>query len=142
MECKSCGRSTSNENANFCDYCGTSYKEVVFIQNEEKPKNETLIRESSIVEEGEKPISFGNWIGTLLLPLIPLVGPVIYFVMMLVWAFGSDTNKSKKNWARASLIVGFVMIVLLIVLFMSSYMELINSGFDMEGYMNQINQYY
>jgi len=62
--------------------------------------------------------------------------------MMLVWAFGSDTNKSKKNWARASLIVGLVMIVLVIVFFITSYTELINNGFDMDSYMNQMNKYY
>lgn len=153
MVCNSCGRSTSNENANFCDYCGASYKEVVFIQNEDKYKADSLkessavreVENENIVGEQEKSISFGNWVGSLLLPFIPLVGPIINLVMMLVWAFGSDTSKSKRNWARASLvvvIVNIVLIVLVIALFIGSYTELINSGFDMEGYMNQMNQYY
>jgi H+/gluconate symporter-like permease len=140
--CKSCGRSTSNENANFCDYCGASYKEVIFIQNEDKQKKDSQIRESNEIEDGEKTISFRNWVGTLLLPVIPLVGPIIYLVMMLVWAFGSDTNKSKKNWARASLVVGCVFIVLIIFIMVNSFTQLINSGFDMKGYMEQMNQYY
>lgn len=156
MVCNSCGRSTANENANFCDYCGASYKEVVFIQNEDKYKADSLKessvvggveKESNVVGEQEESISFGNWVGSLLLPFIPLVGPIINLVMMLVWAFGSDTSKTKRNWARASLIVIIVNIVLIVIsivlligLFMSSYTELINSGFDMEGYMNQINQ--
>lgn len=142
MVCKSCGRSTSNENANFCDYCGASYKEVVFIQNEDKQKIEGLVKEYNEVEEGDKPISFRNWVGTLLLPIIPIVGPIIYLVMMLVWAFGSDTNQSKKNWARASLIVGCIFIVLFILLIVNSFTQLINSGFDMNSYMEQMSQYY
>lgn len=142
MVCKSCGRSTSNENANFCDYCGASYKEVVFIQNEDKQKIEGLVKEYNEVEEGDKPISFRNWVGTLLLPIIPIVGPIIYLVMMLVWAFGSDTNQSKKNWARASLVVGCIFIVLFIFLIVNSFTQLINSGFDMNSYMEQMSQYY
>lgn len=142
MVCKSCGRSTSNENANFCDYCGASYKEVVFIQNEDKHKIEGLVKEYNEVEEGDKPISFRNWVGTLLLPIIPIVGPIIYLVMMLVWAFGSDTNQSKKNWARASLVVGCIFIVLFILLIVNSFTQLINSGFDMNSYMEQMSQYY
>lgn len=142
MVCKSCGRSTSNENANFCDYCGASYKEVVFIQNEDKQKIEGQVKEYNKVEEGDKPISFRNWVGTLLLPIIPIVGPIIYLVMMLVWAFGSDTNQSKKNWARASLVVGCIFIVLFIFLIVNSFTQLINSGFDMNSYMEQMSQYY
>lgn len=142
MVCKSCGRSTSNENANFCDYCGTSYKEVIYHQNEERQSIESIVKERNEVEEGDKPISFRNWMGTLLLPIIPLVGPIIYLVMMLVWAFGSDTNQTKKNWARASLVVGCIFIMLFIILMVNSFTQLINSGFDMNSYMEQMNQFY
>ena len=57
------------------------------------------------------PMSIGDWIITSLILAIPIVG----FVMLFVWGFGSNTHPSKANWAKASLIVmgiGFVIIVL------------------------------
>lgn len=57
----------------------------------------------------QKPLSVGDWIITLLLTSIPLVG----FVLLLVWAFSSDTHPSKQNWAKAYLIfmlIGFVLV--------------------------------
>jgi len=42
--------------------------------------------------------------------------PFIGFIMLLVWAFGSQTNPNKKNWARAILILMLIGIVLSIIL--------------------------
>jgi ABC-type molybdate transport system permease subunit len=59
----------------------------------------------------QKPMSVGDWIITLLLTAIPLVG----FILLIVWAFSSDTNPSKQNWAKAYLIfmvVGFIIAAL------------------------------
>ena len=36
--------------------------------------------------------------------------------MLFVWGFGSDTKPSKKNWARAMLIILVVVVVLYIIL--------------------------
>lgn len=55
-----------------------------------------------------QPLSVGNWFVTILITAIPIVG----LVMLFVWAFSSDTNISKANWAKATLIwyvVGIVM---------------------------------
>jgi ABC-type molybdate transport system permease subunit len=48
----------------------------------------------------QKPMSVGDWVITLLLTAIPLVG----FILLIVWAFSSDTHPSKQNWAKAYLI--------------------------------------
>ncbi len=137
MVCKACGRSAANENVNYCEYCGTSFRENIPIRQE----SYSIEREQQSAEvnneETEKPISFGNWMGTMLLPFIPFIGIFIYFVMMFVWAFGSDTPKSKKNWARASLIVGVISIVIFIFIFASTMMEVMNSGLNIEDYMNE-----
>ncbi len=137
MVCKACGRNSANENANYCEYCGTSFREnIPFKQEEHQTVNMQPIAEAS-KEENEKPITFGNWMGTMLLPFIPIVGIFIYIVMMFVWAFGSDTPQSKKNWARASLIVSAIAIILFIFMFTSAMMELINSGMDINQYMSE-----
>lgn len=46
------------------------------------------------------PVKTGEWLVTLLISFIPLVG----LIMLFVWAFGSNTNESKANWAKAVLI--------------------------------------
>lgn len=62
--------------------------------------------------ENEPPMTLGDWIITLLLLYIPCVN----IIMIFVWAFGSDTNTSKKNFARAVLIFALIGIALSIIL--------------------------
>ena len=59
--------------------------------------------------ELEKPMTIGQWIGTLLLCVIPCVN----IILLIVWA-ASATNKSKKRWAIATLIVALILIALYI----------------------------
>jgi hypothetical protein len=71
-------------------------------------------------------VSVGSWIGTMLLCCIPLVG----LIMMFVWAFGDATNPSKKNWARAALILTLVVVFLYLIIFLAmgiSFARMFNS---------------
>ncbi len=137
MVCKACGRNVANENANYCEYCGTSFREIIPV----KPEDYLAAKEQQSVEinneENEKEISFGNWLGTMMIPFIPIVGIFIYLVMMFVWAFGNETPKSKRNWARASLIVSAVGIILLFFMIFSTMMDLMNSGINLQNYMSE-----
>ena len=57
------------------------------------------------------PMSIGDWIITSIILAIPIVG----FVMLFVWGFGGNTQPSKANWAKASLImlgISFLFIIL------------------------------
>ena len=58
-------------------------------------------------------VSVGDWIVTILITAIPIVG----LIMLFVWAFGDSAPPSKKNWAIATLIWYAIMIVLMIVFF-------------------------
>ena len=60
------------------------------------------------------PVSVGNWMLTYLLMCIPLVN----LILLLVWAFGSNTPVSKANWAKASLLWLVIAIVFYVLLFM------------------------
>jgi hypothetical protein len=51
-------------------------------------------------------ISVGNWLIIILVSAIPLLG----FVMLLVWAFSSNTPPSKANYAKAALILFVIFI--------------------------------
>jgi len=50
-------------------------------------------------QELEKPVSTGDWILSLIVLCIPIVG----FIIMLVWAFGGTPSSSKRNFCRAQL---------------------------------------
>ena len=71
------------------------------------------ITQSNPVNESPQytPMSIGDWIITSIILAIPIVG----FVMLFVWGFGSNTQPSKANWAKASLImigISFLFVVL------------------------------
>ncbi len=68
-------------------------------------------------------ISLGEWIITLLITAIPLVG----FIMLFVWGFSSGTNPTKANFAKASLIFVAIGIVLWF-LFVGAIITAIMSG--------------
>lgn len=73
------------------------------------------------MEEFEKRTQFpavktGEWIVTLLVSMIPIVG----IIMLFVWAFGGNANPSKANFAKATLIfvaIVFVLYVLIALVF-------------------------
>lgn len=62
-------------------------------------------------EQNEKVTSIGEWVITLIVTGIPVVG----LIMLFVWAFGSDQGTSKSNWAKAALIMYAIVIVLGVV---------------------------
>ena len=51
-------------------------------------------------------LSVKDWVITLIITAIPLVG----FIMLFVWGFGSGTNENKANFAKGALIVYAIMI--------------------------------
>ncbi len=63
----------------------------------------------------EATLSVKDWVITLLIAAIPIVG----FIMLFVWGFGDATNTNKANWAKATLLwmailVAFYSIVMVI----------------------------
>ncbi len=69
------------------------------------------------MEEFEKRTQFpavktGEWIVTLLIGMIPIVG----LVMLFVWSFGGNANPSKANFAKAALIFTAIVFVLYVII--------------------------
>ena len=54
----------------------------------------------SSINSNTSVVTTGDWMVTILITIIPIVN----IVMLFVWAFGSGSNPSKANWAKASLI--------------------------------------
>jgi heme/copper-type cytochrome/quinol oxidase subunit 2 len=61
----------------------------------------------------QQSVSVGEWMLTLFLCAIPIVG----IVMLFVWAFGSSANPNKANWAKAALIWMAIIFVLYLIIF-------------------------
>lgn len=149
MVCNTCGRYSHSEDANFCEYCGSSFRENRNIAFNSLPQNQPYGQAAPIKIEKDnstsKPVSFLNWLGTYALLLIPYAGGLVFIVMLFVWAFKEDTPESKKNWARSTLIFVAVMIIFLVI----NIMILLNSGilqsmlngtFDFNSYSNSLYQ--
>lgn len=66
-----------------------------------------------IQNANQKPMSVKDWLFTLLIMAIPIVG----FIMLFVYAFGSNENVNKQNWAKAQLIVLAIVMGLMILFF-------------------------
>jgi uncharacterized integral membrane protein len=79
--CERCGEKNV-DGADVCVKCSSALKPV------------------STTSAGSDPVTIGSWIITYLLMCIPLINLILLFV----WAFDSNTQPSKKNWAKASLI--------------------------------------
>lgn len=81
-------------------------------------------------EKAYKPLSLSDWMVTILITFIPIAN----LVMLLVWAFSSETHPSKKNWAKATLIwmlIGFVLYFIFVAIF---GMALLSGGALDNGY--------
>lgn len=126
MVCNTCGRHTQNEEANFCEYCGSSFREnriaADFVTMQNQAAGQSVMQQTGQDmhrEVLEKPISFLQWLGTyaiLFLPMfIPLIGWVVPLVMLFVWAFANNQSVSKRNWSRATLI--YILVNLIIGIF-------------------------
>jgi hypothetical protein len=73
----------------------------------------------------EEPVSFGDWMLTLLLMAVP----VINIIMAFIWAFGSGTKKSKSNYFKAYLawtLITIIVTIVLIIVSLNSISAVIN----------------
>ncbi|WP_341279457.1 hypothetical protein [Paenibacillus sp. FSL H8-0537] len=77
-----------------------------------------------------EPVSFKEWMITILLCAIPLVN----IIMLFVWAFGGNAKISKSNYAKASLLWAAIGIVLYIFFFLVFGAALIAGFSEMGNY--------
>ncbi len=77
-------------------------------------------------EYRNQPLSVGDWVITILITAIPIVG----LIMLFVWAFSSDSNINKANWAKATLIWYAIGIVIGGIIF-----SMIGAAFFVENWM-------
>lgn len=144
MNCPNCGKSNPDD-ARFCDGCGSNLVAAPQqnsappppppppppVQNFQPQYQQPYQQPGGYVPvNNNSPLTTGQFIGMLILTGIPIVG----FILLLVWAFSSDTNANKKSYARAALILMIIGAVLAII-FSVALGSLFSSIFD-SGYYN------
>ena len=71
-----------------------------------------MTEQNQIGHQQAPVVSVKEWLITNLIMMIPLVN----IVMMLVWAFGSNTNPNKANYFKATLILFAILMAIYLVL--------------------------
>ncbi|QAA35175.1 hypothetical protein [Clostridium manihotivorum] len=74
-------------------------------------ENNFYSNDEMMVDKNLQPMTLGNWVVTMILLAIPVVNLVLLFV----WGFGTNVNKSKKTYCQANLIFIAIVFVLAIV---------------------------
>lgn len=112
MNCKYCGTNLDNS-ATFCYNCGnlTDLGEQVQARNNPAPVQQNFYAP----QHSKEPISVGGWIGRTLIPCIPVVGGIVYLIMLFIWSGDTSKEDTFRNWAKAQLIVMAIVLALVIV---------------------------
>ena len=100
--CNNCGTSL-HDSTTFCTNCGASVPASYPAYNPVAPA-------------AKESISVGGWIGRSLIPCIPLVGGIVYLIMLFIWMGDTKKEDTFRNWAKAQLIVMAIVVGLSIIL--------------------------
>ena len=65
-------------------------------------------------ENAANNMNVGDWVLTIFLSSLPLVGLVLLFI----WAFGDNQRKERVNWAKATLLWMLIGIAIASIFFM------------------------
>ena len=136
MFCNNCGKMIPDGTA-FCTECGSAVaaetkndaNNVNSASGEEQksagntPYNNVV---HNYYQMQRQPVSVAGWIGRSLIPMIPLLGPIIYFIMLFVWSGDNSKEESFKNWAKAQLVVMLIGVILSLVVILPIVFMLIN----------------
>lgn len=71
-------------------------------------------------------VSVSDWLITILIMAIPIVN----IIMMFIWAFSPETNPSKANYFKASLIwaaIGIGISILFLILFVTVFASMVST---------------
>lgn len=88
------------------------YQQPNYNQTYQQPYNQNYQQSYQGDSDLEEPVTFGDWMLTMIVMMIPCVN----LIMMFVWAFGSGTKKSKSNYFKAMLVWTLIWFVLSMVM--------------------------
>ena len=112
MICKHCGTQIP-DGATFCPHCGNEPVENTYQQS----AAQTVYRQP-VYQQPYDPttevMSVGSYIGVFILSAIPIVNIICW----IVWLVSANTNKNKKNYIIANIVLFVIGIVLFILVMM------------------------
>jgi len=88
------------------------YQQPNYNQGYQQPYNQTYQQPYQGDSDLEEPVTFGDWMLSMIVMMIPCVN----LIMMFVWAFGSGTKKSKANYFKAMLVWTLIWFVLTMIM--------------------------
>lgn len=112
MRCEMCGREAMNPEANYCDYCGTSFRETGFRAEVKQEREEP--EKKMAATGGQVPTLW--FLGVMCLPMVPAIGAFAYLGVLFYWSFSNNINDSRKSFGRATLIFTGVMVMMLMAM--------------------------
>ncbi len=80
-------------------------------------------------------MTVGQWVLTIFLSGLGIIGIILLFV----WAFGSDTNTSKKNYARAMLIWQAIAIGLIVIFYIALFACVGAAAGGLDGFFDSMD---
>ena len=113
-KCPICGRSNPLQEANFCYYCGASFREDgkgPVASGREMPRTD---EEKELVNG--RPFGTVRWLLCFALLLIPVYGWLAFVVIMAIGTFSPNATKERKDIQRALFIFSLAAIVLMIIM--------------------------
>ncbi len=64
------------------------------------------------INDQNKPLAVGDWLITMIILSIPLVG----FIFLLYWALSSSSNVNRKNFCIAYIVIFLIFVALFVAL--------------------------
>lgn len=126
MICVNCGKNLP-DNAKFCGSCGSKMSaspQNAQMQQAPSPQMHQQYQETQQPayqsynnplpqhQSGGSVMSVGRYLLTFIIAGIPIIG----FILLLVWSFGSGTDQNKKNLSRALLCLLIITAILYFIL--------------------------
>jgi len=129
MTCTNCGK-TLPEGAVFCDGCGAKQTAPAapaapVVETPAAPAAAPATPATPAAAPApviinntvpaKRVVSPAGYIGRSLIACIPIVGWLIYFIMLFVWAGNDSVEDSFRNWAKAQLWLLLIYAILLVI---------------------------
>ncbi len=122
MLCRNCGRELPEGSA-FCDGCGARQaadaQESAYAQAIPVAPTPAAPVVNNYYAPLKQPISVAGWIGRSLISCIPIVGWLVYLIMLFIWSGDQTKEESFNNWAKAQLwcmLIGTILVAIVAVI--------------------------
>lgn len=113
MICSNCKNQIA-DGSKFCEFCGSKVGVAT-----QQPNTMPPVQNYNVTMQNYRyPISVLGWIGRPLISCIPIVGPLIYFIMLFIWASDRSKEETFNNWAKAQLISLLIITLPIILIFL------------------------